>query len=234
MSQFPVSTRRFDYDKRFIPNRFVASMEKGIASIKQAVRRTGYSVGYPGWNLLYYTTLCSLDQISSNVIVETGTNWGFSAIILAQALRHSKLEGHLYSVELDKNNYRKARRNIAKAGVSDLIDLRLGDAKEFLARFTSELEGTIRFVFLDSSHRRKDVVREFEIIYPKLADDSTVFFDNTYRIVRDRRRDQRVNGALKLIMERYGGNLVNFPNTSWSTPGQAIWQKAPFANDWSR
>jgi hypothetical protein len=40
--------------------------------------------------------------------------------------------------------------------------------------------------------------------------------------------EQWVHGALYAIQRRYGGNLINFPNTSWCTPGQALWQRAPF------
>lgn len=57
------------------------------------------------------------------------------------------------------------------------------------------------------------------------------FFDNTYKIA-DKGEDQRVNGALKIIKNKYGGNLVNFENASWFTPGQAVWQKSPFVEDW--
>ena len=153
--------------------------------------------------------------------------------MLAQALRDSKLTGHVYSVELDEANYHKALENVKEAGVDDLVSLYLDDAQKFLAKFVSGLSETIPFVFLDGSHCQEDVVAEFQLVYPKLTNESIVFFDNTYRI-QDDGPDQLVNGALRVITERYGGNLVNFPNTSWHTSGQAIWQKAAFADDWQR
>ena len=234
MSKSGKLIRYFDYDKKLIPNSFVASMEAGVASVEEALARTGCTVGYPGWNFLYYSAFCSLDREADNVIVETGTNWGFSTIMLAQALRDSKLSGHVHSFEIDESNHHKACDNIKQAGVDDLVSLYHGDTKDFLRKFVSELDSPIRFVFLDGSHLQNDVMTEFELLYPKLTDESTVFFDNTYRIMEDDSPEQRVNGALKIIMERYGGNLVNFPNSSWFTPGQAIWQKAPFARDWTK
>lgn len=59
---------------------------------------------------------------------------------------------------------------------------------------------------------------------PRLADDALVVFDNTYRIAEEG-EDQRVNGALRTIQTRHGGNLINFEFVSWYTLGLAIWQK---------
>jgi len=59
-----------------------------------------------------------------------------------------------------------------------------------------------------------------------LADDALVLFGNTYQIAEDN-EDQRVNGALKTILDRHGGNLINLEFISWYTPGLAIWQQVP-------
>lgn len=234
MTKPGIFIRYFDYDRRLIPNRYVAEMEEGVTTLEEAKARTGKTVGYPGWNLLYYAAFCSFDRSIPNIVVETGTHWGFSTIMLAQALRDSKLAGHVHSVEIMEEHYRRACENVKKAGVDDLISLHLGDAQQFLREFVAGLDGTIRFAFLDGSHSQDDTVQEFELVYPKLTDESTVFFDNTYPLADDDDPDQRVNGALRVITERYGGNLVNFPNCSWCTPGQAIWQRAPFAGDWEK
>jgi len=85
---------------------------------------------------------------------------------------------------------------------------------------------------LDGSHLQDDVLREFTLVYPKLTNDSVVLFDNTHPLRGDNDPEQRVNGALRVIERDYQGNLVNFPHASWWTPGQAIWQKAPFGWRW--
>jgi len=36
-----------------------------------------------------------------------------------------------------------------------------------------------------------------------------------------------VNGFLKLLQARHGGNLINLEFVSWFTPGLAIWQRTP-------
>lgn len=229
----PKFHRHFDYDRRLVPNAFIARLDDGVTNIEEAKARSGYTIGYPGWNFLYYSAFCALSRERYNLIVETGTNLGLSTIILAQALKDSGLEGHVHTVELEETNFHRASENIREAGVSDLISLNLGDSIEFLKEFTGKLDRSIQFAFLDGNHTTHYAFTEFEIVHPHLERDSTVFFDNTYKIMEDDDPEQRVNGALRLIVEKFGGNLVNFQNTSWYTPGQAIWQKAPFAADWT-
>lgn len=222
--------RAFNYRKTLLPNEHLASLEEGVTALDEAQVKTGQTVGYPAWNLLYYCTLSHLAPESENIIVETGTNFGCSTIILAQALKDSARKGHVYSVEIEEANHNKAKDNINKAGVSEYVSLFRSDSVEFLKRFVKDVN-TIRIAFLDGCHEQDHLVKEFELVYPKLTDESLVFFDNTYKIA-DEGEDQRVNGGLKIIKKRYGGNLVNFENTSWFTPGLAIWQRHAFRKDW--
>lgn len=226
----PKYHRMFRYDRNLLPNKFLATLEDGVSDIDTARQKTGQSVGYPGWSFLYYGVLCSLSRDHENVIVETGTNVGCSTIVLAQALIDSGLPGTVDTVELERANYEKAIENIQAAGVAGRVKLHCEDSKVFLEQFIPTIE-SIRFAFLDGSHLLADVLSEFALIYPKLENESIVFFDNTFRL-NPEDPEQRVNGALRIIMERYGGNLVNFENTSWFTPGQAVWQKRGFAKDW--
>ena len=222
----PKFFRRFDYNRTFLPNPFLAELERDIETLEQAKEKTGYTIGYPGWNLIYYILLSHLKPDAWNTIIETGTNIGCSTIILAQALKDSQGDGRVYTVELEPKNYEKAQLNFAKAEVADLIDARLGDSKETLKQIVQEVSG-VRTAFLDASHLFNDVLAEFDIIYPHLEEDSIVIFDNTYQIAEPH-EDQRVFGALHKIQEVYGGNLINFEFVSWYTPGMAIWQKTPF------
>lgn len=222
----PVYYRRFDYDKALIPNKYVASMEQGVSTIEQAIAKTGFTVGYPGWNLIYHVLLSHLNPEEYNIIIETGTNHGFSTIILAQALRDSACPGKVFTVELNQQCYEIALTNFRRAGVSDFIDATNAHSCDFLTGF-AKADIPIRIAFLDASHLFDDVTREFEIILPLLGPQAIVIFDNTY-LIAEEHEDQRVNGALRDILRRHGGNLVNFEIVSWYTPGIAIWQKCPF------
>lgn len=76
--------------------------------------------------------------------LEIGTSTGHSAIWMAWAL--SKTGGKLITIEIDKKRYVEALANFKKAGVSEYIDARLGDAHELVPA----LNGTYDFVFCDA------------------------------------------------------------------------------------
>lgn len=217
--------RRFGYDLNLLPNKHLRKLEKGVGDIESAQERTGMTIGYPGWGMLYYLLLCHLEPGKRNVIVETGTNVGCSTIILAQALHDSGCDGLVYSIEVMEKEHSIARRNLEASGVGERVRLIRGDARAELPGVLVR-EPTIRFAFLDGSHLQNDVLAEFELLLPRLETDALVAFDNTYRIAEGS-EDPRVNGALQVIRERHGGNLINLEFVSWYTPGLAIWQRTP-------
>jgi predicted O-methyltransferase YrrM len=212
------SRRRFDYDRRLLVNPYLAEREEGAADLRSAVGRTGLSLGYPAWNLLYYTLLCSLPP-SDPVVVETGTNHGFSTIVLAQALVDGGADGVVRTVDLDPEVVELARGHARRAGVADRIRFHVGDSREFLGRLAAEVDH-VDFAFLDGDHRAEAVVAEFERLHPLVAAcGGKVFFDNTSR--------GGVAKALRRIHATWGGSLVEFLNCSWAPPGTAIWQPSP-------
>jgi len=77
-------------------------------------------------------------------VLEIGTSTGHSAIWLAWAL--TKTGGKLVTIEIDKKRYLEALRNFKKAGLSDYIDARLGDAHDVVPA----LEKGWDFVFCDA------------------------------------------------------------------------------------
>lgn len=224
----PVYHRMFDYDRNLLPNRHLAALEEGVRSIEQARERSGATIGYPGWGLIYHLLLSHLDRsvdAGEQTLIETGSNMGCTTIVLAQAMVDAGVSGHVYSFELEPQNVATARENLAAAGVADRVTIIEGSTHDTLRPFVKGKSG-IRFCFLDASHLFDDVMHEFETVLPALADDALVLFDNTYRIAAAG-EDQRVNGALKEIKARYGGNLINLEFVSWFTPGLAVWQRTP-------
>lgn len=221
----PKFYRMFNYDKRLLPNAYLAELEEGVDTIELAREKSGATIGYPGWGLLYHILLCHLDRQNPQFIIETGTNWGCTSIVLAQALIDSGCEGFVHTFELDNENAAMARQNLRKAGVADRVILHEGDSRILLPQVLSTLP-PIRTAFLDASHLENDVRAEFESVLPHLTPDALVVFDNTYCIALEN-EDQRVNGFLRTMTKDYGGNLINFEFVSWFTPGLAIWQRQP-------
>lgn len=221
----PVFCRMFDYPKRLLPNEHLAKLEDGVTTIDEARARSGATIGYPGWGLIYHVLLSHLDRRREEILVETGTNEGCTTIVLAQALMDAGCAGRVLTFELEAGNVAKAKANYHAAGVADRIELHCGDVHTTLASALAPFQ-SVRFAFLDASHLIADVLFEFETLLPHLASDALVVFDNTYCIA-EADEDQRVNGALQTILQRHGGNLVNLEFVSWYTPGLAIWQRRP-------
>ena len=64
-------------------------------------------------------------------VVEFGTSFGISAIYIAAAL-HDNQSGKLVSAELIESKAVRAKSHIHNAGLSDYVDIRIGDALETL------------------------------------------------------------------------------------------------------
>ena len=59
-----------EYETTLLPNRHLAALDAGSTTPKDWLRRTGRSIGYPAWGLLYYALLCRLDP-KKGTLVET-------------------------------------------------------------------------------------------------------------------------------------------------------------------
>jgi predicted O-methyltransferase YrrM len=76
-------------------------------------------------------------------VLEVGTLGGYSTIWLARGLGP---DGRLLTLELDPHHAEVARVNVEAAGVSDIVEVRVGPAVESLAA----LSETFDFVFIDA------------------------------------------------------------------------------------
>jgi predicted O-methyltransferase YrrM len=77
-------------------------------------------------------------------ILEVGTLYGYSAILMAQSLAE---DGKVVTIELDRLIAATARKNIAKAGLSDRIDIVVGNAVELLPKLNMKFD----LLFLDAA-----------------------------------------------------------------------------------
>jgi predicted O-methyltransferase YrrM len=80
-------------------------------------------------------------------ILEFGTLGGYSTIWLARALPE---DGRLISFEYDPRHAEVARRNLDRAGVGRLVDVRVGAALEALPKLVDENPEPFDFVFIDA------------------------------------------------------------------------------------
>ncbi|HLN26221.1 MAG TPA: O-methyltransferase [Gemmataceae bacterium] len=80
-------------------------------------------------------------------ILEIGTLGGYSTIWLARAL---PADGCLVTLEVDPNHAEIARANIARAGLSGVVELRLGRALDTLPQIAAEGRGPFDLIFIDA------------------------------------------------------------------------------------
>jgi predicted O-methyltransferase YrrM len=80
-------------------------------------------------------------------ILEVGTLGGYSTIWLARALPP---DGRLITLEFEPKYVEIARANIARAGLADVVELRVGAALETLPQLAAERRGPFDFIFIDA------------------------------------------------------------------------------------
>jgi predicted O-methyltransferase YrrM len=80
-------------------------------------------------------------------IVEFGSSMGISAIYMAAALRDMG-SGRLIGTDLEPGKIARAQGNVAAAGLADLVEFRVGDARETLK---PGVGGEIDMVMLDGA-----------------------------------------------------------------------------------
>ena len=103
-------------------------------------------------------------------MVEFGASYGISTVYLGAAARDN--HGYLTTTEAHPKKCAAVRSNLEEAGLTDVVDLLEGDARETLA----ELAGPVDFVFLDGW--KGMYLPVLNILQPKLAAGALILADN--------------------------------------------------------
>lgn len=80
-------------------------------------------------------------------ILEIGTLAGYSTIWMARALPK---DGKLISLEYEALHARVAQGNIDKAGLGNVVDIRVGKAIDLLPQLVANNEGSFDMIFIDA------------------------------------------------------------------------------------
>jgi predicted O-methyltransferase YrrM len=80
-------------------------------------------------------------------ILELGTLGGYSTIWLARALPQG---GRLVTLEANPKHAEVARQNIARSGLTQLVELRLGSALDSLKQMVAAGDAPFDFIFIDA------------------------------------------------------------------------------------
>jgi predicted O-methyltransferase YrrM len=129
-------------------------------------------------------------------ILEIGTLGGYSTIWLARAL---PADGRLITLEADPKHAEVARSNIERAGLSEIVDLRLGRALDTLPQLEAEGEGPFDLVFVDADKPSNPDYFAWALRLTRPG--SVLIFDNVVRhggVLDDTRDDPGLVGTRRL------------------------------------
>jgi predicted O-methyltransferase YrrM len=125
-------------------------------------------------------------------ILEIGTLGGYSTIWLARALPD---DGQLVTLEADAKHAEVARANIARAGLADRVEIRVGPALETLPLLVAEGKGPYDLVFIDADKPSNPHYLAFALELTRRG--SLIIADNVVRngaVVQAASRDPNVRG----------------------------------------
>lgn len=105
-------------------------------------------------------------------VVEFGTSFGISTLHIAAALKDNG-GGRIIGSEFEPSKVARARATMAEAGLSDLVEIREGDALETLSR---DLPETIDVVLLDGA--KTLYARVLSLLAPRLRSGAMIVADN--------------------------------------------------------
>ena len=102
-------------------------------------------------------------------VLELGTAIAYSSIRIARNLRK---KGVVYTIEKSKDNLKVAKKNIARSGLGDKINLIFGNALKEMPKFNRKFD----FIFLDADKIDYKKLFDYSIILLKKG--GIIFVDN--------------------------------------------------------
>ena len=135
--------------------------------------------------------------VNARAILELGTLGGYSTIWLARGMRSG---GRLITVELDPKHAEVARSNISRAGLRDVVEVRIGSALEVLPQLSAEQSGPFDLIFIDADKQNIPAYFEWSM---KLSHPGTlIVVDNVVRdgeVIDPNSPDDRIAGVRKFV-----------------------------------
>ena len=134
--------------------------------------------------------------IRAQRILEIGTFAGYSTIWLARSLAKT---GRLITLEFDPTHAAMAKKNIERAGLTGVVDLRVGRGLDLLPALEKEPAGPFDMIFVDAD---KPPYAEYFEWALKLSKPGTLLvFDNVVRegkVLDENTTDDKVAGVQRL------------------------------------
>lgn len=132
----------------------------------------------------------------ARTVLEIGTLAGYSTIWLARAL---PADGRVITLEADPKHAEVAWENVARAGLADVVEVRLGKALDRLPQLAEEGHGPFDLVFIDAD--KPSIPEYFTWALELSAPGSLIIVDNVVRdgaLIDAESEDTSVQGTRRL------------------------------------
>jgi caffeoyl-CoA O-methyltransferase len=142
---------------------------------------------------IFYNTLLKIQKPKK--ILEIGTSFGYSTLWFASAIgKKSKI----ITVEKNPKKIKFAKKNFQKAGVSDMIEIKEGIAKDILIQLgkSKRTKESFDFIFIDAD--KEEYPFYFDICLPMLKKGGIIAADN---IIFPRKFKKHIKKYLEHINE---------------------------------
>jgi len=133
----------------------------------------------------------------AQTILEIGTLGGYSTIWLARAL---PVGGRLVTLEINPKHAEIARANIARAGLADIVELRLGQASDILPQLAAEGRGPFDLIFIDADKENNSLYFTWALKLSRRG--SVIIVDNVVRngaVIDAASGDASIQGVRRFI-----------------------------------
>jgi predicted O-methyltransferase YrrM len=135
--------------------------------------------------------------VGATSILEIGTLGGYSTIWLARGLRHG---GRIVTLEVDRKHADVALSNFSRAGVQDVVDLRVGNALETLPVLLKEGRGPFDLIFIDADKQNIPAYFEWALKLARVG--ALIIVDNVVRdgaVIDAQSADDRIHGVRRFV-----------------------------------
>jgi predicted O-methyltransferase YrrM len=153
---------------------------------------------------IFYNMLLRIQKPKK--ILEIGTSFGYSTLWFADAMgKNSKI----ITIEKNPQKSKLAKKNFDKAGVSGMIEIKEGIARDILIQLSKSKRSTqesFDFVFIDAD--KEEYPFYFDICLPMLKKEGIIAADN---IIFPRRFKKHIKKYLNHINEIRGVQSITVP-----------------------
>lgn len=136
-------------------------------------------------------------SIGARRILEVGALGGYSTIWMARALPAG---GRLITLESSADHARVAAANVERAGLSDVVEIRVGSAHDALPQLIEQEHGPFDFIFLDADKASLPEYFDWSLELSRMG--TLIIADNVVRngaVVDAASDDESVQGVRRFL-----------------------------------